>query len=92
VDTRERLVAPLFGLILTPSAQRSSPYLVRRVIRGSIADEAGFSEQDPISIRRFQVFEREGFVLMDINVRKRRMGYLETAMRLPASLSSPDTL
>jgi hypothetical protein len=30
--------------------------------------------------------------LLDINVKKRRMGYLETYMRLPALLDSPDTL
>jgi hypothetical protein len=29
---------------------------------------------------------------MDISVKKRRMGYIETSMRLPAALDSPDTL
>jgi hypothetical protein len=62
------------------------------VVRGSIADEAGLSEQDPISIRGFQVLENDGYALMDITVKKRSMGYLETTMRLPAALDSPDTL
>jgi S1-C subfamily serine protease len=93
-DSRERMVAPLFGLILSPSANRglSASYLVKKVVRGSIADEAGLSEQDPVSIRSFRLDEKEGYALLDINVKKRRMGYLETYMRLPALLDSPDTL
>jgi S1-C subfamily serine protease len=93
-DTRERLTAPLFGIVLAPQAGNSffSRYLVRRVVRGSIADEAGLSENDPIIIRNFRVFEKDGFALLDIDVRKRRMGFLETSMRLPALLDIPDTL
>jgi S1-C subfamily serine protease len=93
-DSRERMVAPLFGLVLSSSANRgfSASYLVKKVVRGSIADEAGLSEQDPVSIRGFRLEEKEGYALLDINVKKRRMGYLETYMRLPALLDSPDTL
>jgi predicted metalloprotease with PDZ domain len=95
VDTEERLIAPLFGIILSPAIMSgvfSSSYQIERVIRGSVADEAGFSEQDPVSIRGFQVMEKEGYALLDIDVKKRRAGYLETTMRLPAILDSPDTL
>ena len=93
-DTRERLTAPLFGLVLSPQAGSSlfNRFLVQRVIRGSIADVAGLSENDPISIRAFRVFENEGYALLDIDVRKRRMGFLQTTMRLPALLDTPDTL
>ncbi|MDR2185221.1 MAG: S1C family serine protease [Treponema sp.] len=93
-DSRERMAAPLFGLVLAPQVGKTFPssYLVKRVVRGSIADEAGLSEQDPVSIRGFKVEEKEGYALMDINVKKRRMGYLETSIRLPALLDSPDTL
>jgi S1-C subfamily serine protease len=94
MDSRERIAAPLFGMILTPSQGKSfsSFYQVKKVIRGSIADEAGISDQDPVSIRGFRLLEKDGYALMDIDVRKRRMGYLETTMRLPAWLDSPDTL
>jgi S1-C subfamily serine protease len=94
LDSRERMAAPLFGLVLAPTVGKSfSPsYLVKKVIRGSIADEAGLSETDPVSIRGFRVEEKEGYVLMEINVKKRRAGYMETTMQLPALLDSPDTL
>ncbi|GHV96357.1 hypothetical protein AGMMS50293_26770 [Spirochaetia bacterium] len=94
VDSRERIAAPLFGLVLSPfrGGAFSSDYLVKKVVRGSVADEAGISDQDPVSIRRFRVMEDDGFALMEISVKKRRMGYLETSMQLPAWLDSPDTL
>jgi hypothetical protein len=94
IDRRERVTAPLFGFQLAPSLGNSlySPYLVKKVIRGSIADDAGFSKDDPITIRSFRIYEKEGYALLDIDVKKRRMGYLETSMRLPAYLDIPDTL
>ena len=94
VDSRERMAAPLFGLILSPfqGSALSSAYLVKKVVRGSIADEAGISDQDPVSIRGFRILEDDGYALMEINVKKRRMGYMETTMQLPALLDSPDTL
>jgi hypothetical protein len=93
-DSRERMAAPLFGLILAPASGSgiSPSYLVKKIVRGSIADEAGLSEQDPVRIQNFRVEEKDGYALLSITVKKRRMGYLETAMRLPAILDSPDTL
>jgi len=94
VDSRERMAAPLFGMVLSPSkgSSYSSNYMVRKVVRGSIADEAGISEQDPVSIRRLRILEDKGYAMMDIAVQKRRMGFIETSMQLPALLDSPDTL
>jgi hypothetical protein len=66
--------------------------MVRKVVRGSIADEAGISEQDSVTIKRLRIMEDDVIALMEIAVKKRRMGYLETTMQLPAWLDSPDTL
>jgi len=94
VDKRERIAAPLFGMILTPlnSGFFSSNFLVKKVVRGSIADEAGISDNDPISIMKLRIVEDDGYALMEVSVKKRRMGYLETSMQLPVWLDSPDTL
>ena len=93
-DSRERMAAPLFGLILTPASGNSvfASYQIKKVVRGSVADEAGLSENDPVSIRGFRLLEDDGYALMEINVKKRRMGYMETTIQLPALLDSPDTL
>ena len=94
LDSRERLAAPLFGMVLSPGLEkyRSSAYQVKKIVRGSIADEAGISENDPIRIRGFRIFEEYGIAVMEIDIKKRSMGYLETTMQLPGYLDSPDTL
>jgi S1-C subfamily serine protease len=94
VDTRERIVAPLFGIILAPQPGSgfTPTFRVQQVVRGSIADEVGISANDPLSIRGFHIFEDDGFALLDINIRKRRMGYMPAVMRLPALLDTPNTL
>jgi len=93
VDRRDRMAAPLFGMMLTPlqGGIFSSNFRVSRVIRGSIADEAGISEDDPVNVKRLRLFEDDGYALLEISVKKRRMGYLETNMQLPVLLDSPDT-
>jgi S1-C subfamily serine protease len=93
-DSKERMAAPLFGLVLTTAANGSTfaSYQIKRVVRGSVADEAGLSENDPVTIRGFRVLEDDGYALLEINVKKRRLGYMETSMQLPALLDSPDTL
>ncbi|MDR2481353.1 MAG: trypsin-like peptidase domain-containing protein [Spirochaetaceae bacterium] len=94
IDTRERIAMPLFGLILLPAGGSSwTPhYLIKRVVRGSVADEAGLSPQDPVRIYGLRLEEKDGYALLDIDVKKRSSGYMETTMRLPAMLDSPDTL
>ncbi|MDR2521749.1 MAG: S1C family serine protease [Spirochaetaceae bacterium] len=94
LDSRERMTAPLFGLVLEPSVggALSPSYLIKKVVRGSIADEAGLSAQDPVSIHGLRLEEKAGYAMLDINVKKKRAGYFETTMRLPVSLDSPDTL
>jgi hypothetical protein len=94
-DSKERMAAPLFGLVLTPAGTGGGltpSYIAKKVVRGSTADEAGISEQDPVSIKGFHIEKKDGYALLDISVKKRRMGYMETTMRLPAALDSPDTL
>ena len=90
-DSRERLATPFFGMVLAPGGGRGRAFQVERVVRGFVADEVGVSENDRVAIRNFRVFEREGFVLMEMNIQKRNMGFMETTMQLFALVDSPDT-
>lgn len=93
-DTPERLAAPLFGLRLSPSG--SGPlqpaFIVREVLRGSAADDAGLSANDPVDLRGLAMDDEAGSAALTIFVKKRKLGYLETNMVLVASLLDPDTL
>jgi len=95
-DSRERLATPFFGMVLAPGGGRGrSRFQVERVVRGFFADEVGVSEQDSVSIRNFRVLERgglgESFVVMEVVVRKRNMGFMDMPFQFFAPLDSPDT-
>jgi hypothetical protein len=94
LDSKERMAAPLFGLQLdaTVGGVLTPTDLVKKVVRGSVADEAGLSQNDSVTLWGFSILEKEGVATLDIKVKKQRQGYLETTMRLPASLESPDVL
>ncbi|WP_304222381.1 S1C family serine protease [Gracilinema caldarium] len=94
LDTKERLTAPLFGMLLSPGfgSAIAPQYQIKKIVRGSIADESGLSENDPLIIQGFSVDEKQGLVSLDISIKKRKMGYLEVMMRLYGSLEITDTL
>jgi S1-C subfamily serine protease len=94
LDTKERLSAPLFGMILSPGfgSHLNPQYQIKKIIRGSIADESGLSENDPLTINGFVVDEKKGFAYMDISIKKRKMGYLEVMMRLYGGIEISETL
>jgi len=92
LDRRDRLLAPLFGLdverrpgtLLEPDA-----FSVLRVWPGTIADEAGLSKDDPIVLRRFYIVEEGRAAVIHIRVKKRKAGFLESTLQIPAPLEVP---
>ncbi len=64
-------------------------YLVAAIVRGSIADESGFSEQDLVEIRQVNMDNNTGAVSVQLYTKKRKSGYLDSYIGLSASLDSP---
>jgi S1-C subfamily serine protease len=87
-DRRDNLITPLFGMRLeeTDTVFWKPNYSVRRVYRGSIADETGLSENDPVSIQRWEVDRENRIALLQLYVMKRTAGFLEKAVQLAAYL------
>lgn len=87
-DTRENLVVPLFGMVLeeTDNVFWRPNYTVRKVYKGSIADETGLSEDDPVSIQRWQINDEFRVAILQLYVMKRTAGFLEKAVQLAAYL------
>lgn len=81
---------PLFGMKLVNSSTSSkNKYSVEYVLRGSVADESGFSENDTIEVRKVN-FDPEHSVLMaEIYTKNRKKGYLDVVMGIGAKLDSP---
>jgi S1-C subfamily serine protease len=93
LDRKDRLFPALYGMSVTPlpgSLFESSNYSIAKVWPGSIADEAGLSENDPISLKRFVVDQENRAAYIQIYVKKRKAGFLESIIQIPASLDTPD--
>jgi serine protease Do len=93
LDRKDRLFPALFGMSLTPlpgNLFETANYSIAKVWPGSIADESGLSENDPISLRRFYVDYNQRAAFIQIYVKKRKAGFLESIIQIPASLETPD--
>jgi serine protease Do len=89
-DTRDAVLYPLFGLKLENVGTflwRGS-YIVRRVTRGSIADEAGISVDDPLTIQDWQVDKEKGYAILQIVLNKKKAGFVTSAIQVAAYLET----
>ncbi|THB66486.1 MAG: serine protease [Spirochaetaceae bacterium] len=79
---------PLYGVIMEQvrSGWFSHEYTVERVLPGTIADDAGLSPNDPVRLRRWEYDEEQGVVGVLLHVRKRKNGYMDSAVMIPASV------
>jgi S1-C subfamily serine protease len=81
---------PLFGMELVPVSETSrKQYSVSRVLKGSIADESGFSEQDPVNVLRIRLNKEKDSIYAELYTKKRKNGYFDLSIAIAASLDSP---
>lgn len=81
---------PIFGMKLVPvSTTSSSKYSIETIIKGSVADESGFSENDPIEIRALKLLHDDSVLYAEIFAKNRKKGYLDVGMAIMAELDGP---
>jgi serine protease Do len=87
-DARDNVLYPLFGMQLekTGSFFWRDNYIVKRVTRGSVADESGISVDDPLSIQDWRVDADKGYALLQIVIKKKRAGFIESAIQIASYL------
>lgn len=82
---------PLFGMQMVPSSTTNrKSYTITKVIKGSVADEMGFSEEDPVTIQDIQVDYKNKRILAQIYVKRRTKGFLDITMVVGVSFDSPN--
>lgn len=90
-DLIQHSFVPIFGMGLTPSSTTSSRrYTVSSIISGSIADESGFSEGDPLTVTSVDFSDDKDAVSVGIYTRKKKKGYLDISMRIGSQLDGPN--
>ncbi len=89
-DTVESVIYPLFGMRLerVGSAFWKTNYIVTRVGKGSIADESGISENDPLVIQNWTVDKEKGIALLQIYIKKAKQGFLDSVIQIGAYLET----
>ncbi|MBQ9630697.1 MAG: serine protease [Treponema sp.] len=81
---------PIFGMCLVPSSTLSKRvYSITNVISGSIADESGFSENDPITVYAVKFNDDYSAVFASIYTKRKKKGFLDISLVLASSLDSP---
>ncbi|MDR3284875.1 MAG: S1C family serine protease [Treponema sp.] len=81
---------PIFGMELTPiSAAVRKQYSVARILKGSIADESGFSVQDPVDVLRVRISKEKDLIYAELYTKKRKNGYFDVNIAIGAPLDSP---
>ncbi len=89
-DDKDRVLYPLFGFELenTGSFLWNKNYIVKRVITGSIADETGISKGDPLTIQGWKVDKKKKYAILQIYIKKRKAGFLESTIQLVSYLET----
>ncbi|MDR1786148.1 MAG: trypsin-like peptidase domain-containing protein [Spirochaetaceae bacterium] len=95
-DVAAKYFIPTFGMELIPtSTTNKRRYSVKSLIRGGIADEAGFSENDPVEVLKTRVVEKkeeesgQSYLYAELYTKKRKNGYLDVNLAIGAPLDNP---
>ena len=88
-DIIANCLTAVFGMKLIP-LEGHRKYQIANVIKGSIADETGFSENDPVDIRNITFNSDNTAIYAEIYAKNRKKGYLDISMGLSAPLDGPN--
>lgn len=81
---------PLFGMKLAyTNSSNHKEYSVIDVIKGSVADEMNFSENDKIIVRAVESDDEHKVMYSQIYAQRKKKGYLDAVMVLTTSFDSP---
>jgi serine protease Do len=89
-DSRDNVVYPLFGMKLENIGTFlwKGDYVVKRVTQGSVADESGISPDDPVTIQDWQVDQEKGYAMLQLVIKKKKAGFLESAIQIATYLET----
>lgn len=90
IDLKENLIPPIFGMTINSISENifGSEYMVTEVFPGTIADITGLSVNDPFSIKKWEIIDDQQLIIMQIRIKKRKAGFLESGVQLGAYLGT----
>ncbi len=93
-DLKKNLIPPVFGMRVNNISENifGNEYIVTEVFPGTIADETGLSVNDPFSIKKWKIMDDEKALIMQIRIKKRKAGFLESGVQLGAYLGTSNVI
>ena len=89
-DLAYNVLYPVLGMKLSPSSSTNkNMYTVTRVIKGSSAEENGFSEGDPVQLVSITMNEDNTVMYVVLYAKKQKSGYIDLSIGIPVSMDSP---
>jgi serine protease Do len=85
-DAEKDLILPLFGMKVeeTGGTLWEKGFIITKVYQGSVADETGLSVNDPFYWRGFKIDSEQKIALLQMIIKKRKAGFLESSIQLGA--------
>ena len=75
-DILKNAFVPIFGLKLEPTSSNKKKYVIRDVLKGSVGDEAGFSENDYLEIRNIRINDEKTAIIAEVYSKNRKKGQM----------------
>lgn len=88
-DVIAKSFVPIFGMRLTPVSSNNRKFTIETIIKGSIADESGFSESEPLEIRNLALNEDNSAIYAVLYSKSLKKGYLDVNVTIGGPLDSP---
>lgn len=89
-DLIQNTFIPIFGMQLAHSSTiNRKSYTIEKVISGTAADDAGFSENDPITIQATKFDYEHEYFMAQLFVQRRKKGFIDMTITLGAPLDCP---
>ena len=82
-DAREKIITPLYGMVLTQIEQeRKKEYVVSKILSDSVANSVGIGEGDTVRIKELKYEEEAKLFYLIIELKSKRFGNINRNMVL----------
>lgn len=89
-DLIEDAMLPIVGMSMVhSSASDSKKFMVTYVVKSSQADDAGFSETDPVELYGIDVNKEHSAAVIQLYAKRHKKGFLDVPLILTCPLDSP---
>ena len=81
---------PILGMkLVSVSMSSNTKYSISDIIKGSIADESGFSVNDPVDVLKVKFNDDNSALYTELSMKRQKKGYLDANIALSTQLDSP---